>query len=57
MEVPRKRAKTCPGSDLKDDGGASATAAQQIAELQAELDNVSGRTLQRRNATTRWSAT
>ena len=38
MEVPRKRAKTCPGGDLKDDGGASATAAQQIAELQAELD-------------------
>ena len=38
MEVPRKRAKTCPGGDLKDDGSASATAAQQIAELQAELD-------------------
>ena len=39
MEVPRKRAKARPSDDGIADGGAkSPTAAQQIAELQAELE-------------------
>ncbi|EJK61457.1 hypothetical protein THAOC_18052 [Thalassiosira oceanica] len=39
MEVPRKRAKTCPGDDTKDGGAEETpTAARQIAELQAELE-------------------
>ncbi|EJK71560.1 hypothetical protein THAOC_06982 [Thalassiosira oceanica] len=38
MEVPRKRAKTCPDDDTADGGAAASTAAQQqIAELRAEL--------------------
>ncbi|EJK77211.1 hypothetical protein THAOC_00972, partial [Thalassiosira oceanica] len=38
MEVPRKRAKACPGDDTADGGVAASTAArQQIAELRAEL--------------------
>ena len=37
MEVPRKKAKTC-SNDTEDDGASTLTAAQQIAELQAELE-------------------
>ncbi|EJK75587.1 hypothetical protein THAOC_02687 [Thalassiosira oceanica] len=39
MEVPRKKAKKCPGDDDTADGGvaASTAAQQQIAELRAEL--------------------
>ncbi|EJK56552.1 hypothetical protein THAOC_23542 [Thalassiosira oceanica] len=39
MEVPRKKAKTCPGDDTKDGGAEETrTAARQIAELQGELE-------------------
>ena len=37
MEVPRKRAKACPDDGIADGGAESPTAAQQIAELRAEL--------------------
>ncbi|EJK58270.1 hypothetical protein THAOC_21623, partial [Thalassiosira oceanica] len=37
MEVPRKKAKTCPGDDTADDGATTSTAARRIAELRAEL--------------------
>ena len=37
MEAPNKRAKACPDGTA-DDGAAPSTAAKQIAELQAELD-------------------
>ena len=37
MEVPRKKAKTC-SDDTEDNGASTLTAAQQIAELQAELE-------------------
>mmetsp|Transcript_5113 Transcript_5113/g.11836 ORF Transcript_5113/g.11836 Transcript_5113/m.11836 type:complete len:494 (-) Transcript_5113:71-1552(-) len=39
MEVPRKKAKTCPGDDTNDGGAEETpTAARQIAELQAKLE-------------------
>ena len=37
MEDSRKKAKTC-SDDTEDDGTTTLTAAQQIAELQAELE-------------------
>ena len=37
MELPQKRAKNCPDDDMTVDEATSPTAAQQIAELQAEL--------------------
>ena len=38
MDVSRKRAKACPDDGIADGGAKSPTAAQQIAELQAELE-------------------
>ncbi|EJK58104.1 hypothetical protein THAOC_21795, partial [Thalassiosira oceanica] len=37
MEVPRKKARTCPHG-RNDDGATAPTAARQIAELKAELE-------------------